>query len=110
MFDGDVISKNGKHFLWSTIADGYVGEGKSAYRAVSQEDMSRTEELSTKLRTMSYDHDRLFTMHRAAVEKTANAERETNLHKSKLAYADTSFIFSFSSSKSLRLNLTIDMN
>lgn len=48
--------------------------------------MSRTEELSTKLRTMSYDHDRLYTMHRAAVEKTANAERETNLHKSKLAY------------------------
>lgn len=54
--------------------------------------MSRTEELSTKLRTMSYDHDRLFTMHRAAVEKTANAERETNLHKSKLAYAYTFLI------------------
>jgi len=49
-----------------------------------QEDMSRTEELNTKLRTLSYDHERLMSMHRVAVEKAANAEREMNLHKSRL--------------------------
>ncbi|KAJ2929683.1 hypothetical protein H1R20_g7423, partial [Candolleomyces eurysporus] len=48
------------------------------------EDMARTEELSTKLRTMTYDHERLTSMHRTAVEKAANAEREANLHKSRL--------------------------
>ncbi|KIJ65501.1 hypothetical protein HYDPIDRAFT_174941 [Hydnomerulius pinastri MD-312] len=50
-------------------------------------DMSRAEDLSTKLRTLSYDHERLMTMHRSAVEKAANAEREMNLHKSRLATA-----------------------
>jgi outer membrane murein-binding lipoprotein Lpp len=49
-----------------------------------QEDMSRTEELNTKLRTLSYDHERLMSMHRVAIEKAANAEREMNLHKSRL--------------------------
>jgi outer membrane murein-binding lipoprotein Lpp len=47
--------------------------------------MSRTEELTTKFRTLSYDHERLMTMHRAATEQAANAEREMNLHKSRLA-------------------------
>lgn len=47
--------------------------------------MSRAEELSTKLRTLSYDHERLMSMHRTANEKAANAEREANLHKSRLA-------------------------
>lgn len=51
-----------------------------------KDDMSRAEELSTKFRTLSYDHDRLVTMHRTATEKAANAERETHLHKSRLAY------------------------
>jgi hypothetical protein len=50
-----------------------------------QDDMSRAEELTTKLRTLSYDHERLMTMHRTATEKAANAEREMNLHKSRLA-------------------------
>ena len=50
-----------------------------------QDDMSRTEELSTKIRTLSYDHERLQSMYRSATEKAANAERETNLHKSRLA-------------------------
>jgi hypothetical protein len=49
--------------------------------------MSRTEELSTKFRTLTYDHERLLTMHRTANEKLANAEREVNLHKTKLTYA-----------------------
>ncbi|KAF6750793.1 hypothetical protein DFP72DRAFT_504904 [Ephemerocybe angulata] len=47
-------------------------------------DMARTEELTTKLRTLSYEHERLSSMHRSAVDKAANAEREANLHKSKL--------------------------
>jgi hypothetical protein len=51
-----------------------------------QEDMSRTEELTTKLRTLSYDHERLMSMYRTETEKAANAEREMNLHKSRLAY------------------------
>ena len=50
-----------------------------------QEDMSRTEDLATKLRTLSYDHDRLLSIQRAATELAANAERETNLHKARLA-------------------------
>jgi hypothetical protein len=51
-----------------------------------QEDMSRAEELTTKLRTLSYDHERLMSMYRTETEKAANAEREMNLHKSRLAY------------------------
>ncbi len=53
-----------------------------------QEDMSRTEDLSTKLRTLTYEHERLLTMHRIAKEKAANAEREMNLHKTKLTYGN----------------------
>ncbi|KAF9474824.1 hypothetical protein BDN70DRAFT_884425 [Pholiota conissans] len=49
------------------------------------DDMSRTEELATKLRTLSYDHERMSSMYRAANDKSANAEREMNLHKSRLA-------------------------
>ena len=51
-----------------------------------QDDMSRAEDLTTKFRTLSYDHERLMTMHRTANEKVANAEREMNLHKSRLAW------------------------
>ncbi|RDB15346.1 Afadin- and alpha-actinin-binding protein B [Hypsizygus marmoreus] len=51
------------------------------------EDMARTEELTTKLRILTYDHERLRSMHRTATETAANAERETNLHKSRLAAA-----------------------
>jgi hypothetical protein len=47
-------------------------------------DMARTEDLNTKLRTLSYDHERLQTMHRSAIEKASNAEKEMNLHKSRL--------------------------
>ncbi|KIK75253.1 hypothetical protein PAXRUDRAFT_19157 [Paxillus rubicundulus Ve08.2h10] len=50
-------------------------------------DMSREEDLSTKLRTLSYDHERLMTIHRSATEKAANTEREMNLYKSRLATA-----------------------
>ncbi|KAF7308944.1 hypothetical protein MKEN_01094900 [Mycena kentingensis (nom. inval.)] len=49
------------------------------------EDMARTEDLTTKLRTLSYDHERLSTMYRAAADTAANAERAANLHKSRLS-------------------------
>ena len=51
-----------------------------------QEDMSRTEDLTAKFRTLSYDHERMISMCRAANERAANAERETNLHKIRLTY------------------------
>ncbi|KAL5492669.1 hypothetical protein ACEPAI_4116 [Sanghuangporus weigelae] len=54
------------------------------------EDMSRVEELSTKLRTLSYEHERLASMHRATSEQLAAAERETNLFKSRLAASNKS--------------------
>lgn len=47
--------------------------------------MNRMEDLSTKLRTLSYDHERLQKMYDSAKETAANAEREMNLYKSKLA-------------------------
>ncbi|KAH7890897.1 Afadin and alpha-actinin-binding-domain-containing protein [Phlebopus sp. FC_14] len=51
-------------------------------------DMSRTEDLSTKLRTLSYEHERVTAMHHAATERAANAEREINVFKSRLATAN----------------------
>ncbi|KAL1707881.1 Afadin and alpha-actinin-binding-domain-containing protein [Schizophyllum commune] len=51
------------------------------------DDMSRTETLSTKLRTLTYDHERLKSMYDAAEERAANAEREMNTYKSRLANA-----------------------
>ena len=48
--------------------------------------MSRTEELTTKLRTLSYDHERLTSMYKTQTEKAANAEREMNLHKTRMTY------------------------
>ncbi|KAI5895585.1 uncharacterized protein SCHCODRAFT_01285948 [Schizophyllum commune H4-8] len=52
------------------------------------DDMSRTETLSTKLRTLTYDHERLKSMYDAAEERAANAEREMNTYKSRLANAN----------------------
>ncbi|KZP17556.1 hypothetical protein FIBSPDRAFT_830338 [Athelia psychrophila] len=51
------------------------------------EDMARTEALSTKFKTLSYDHERLVSMNRTANERAANAEREMTMHKSRLASA-----------------------
>ncbi|KAH7914582.1 Afadin and alpha-actinin-binding-domain-containing protein [Hygrophoropsis aurantiaca] len=48
-------------------------------------DMSRAEDISTKLRTLSYDHERLTNMHRSATDRAANVEREMNVYKSRLA-------------------------
>ncbi|KZT25324.1 hypothetical protein NEOLEDRAFT_1156280 [Neolentinus lepideus HHB14362 ss-1] len=52
------------------------------------EDMARTEELTTKLRTLSYDHERLRTMHADMKEKAASADREVESYKSRLANAN----------------------
>ncbi|KAG9313138.1 hypothetical protein JVU11DRAFT_6588 [Chiua virens] len=62
-------------------------------------DMSRAEELSTKLRTLSYDHERLMSMHRASTETALNAEREVNMYKSRLATAARSLQSSESNHK-----------
>ena len=48
--------------------------------------MNRAEELATKLRTLSYDHDRLLSIHKDVKEKAADAERELNTQKTKLTY------------------------
>ncbi|KAL4065926.1 Afadin and alpha-actinin-binding-domain-containing protein [Scleroderma yunnanense] len=48
-------------------------------------DMSRSEDLSTKLRTLSYDHERLMNMYRTSKEKVESTEREVSLYKSRLA-------------------------
>jgi hypothetical protein len=50
----------------------------------TQEDMTRAEELTTKFRTLSYDHERLRTMHSVATETTESAEREAAAAKAKL--------------------------
>ena len=52
---------------------------------VLKQDMSRTEELTVKFRTLTYDLERMRSLHEKEVEKAANAEREMNLYKSKLA-------------------------
>ncbi|KAK7685742.1 hypothetical protein QCA50_011088 [Cerrena zonata] len=52
------------------------------------DDMSRTEELTTKLRTLSYEHERLASMLKNANDRATNAEREMNMHKSRLASAN----------------------
>jgi hypothetical protein len=56
----------------------------SLFLGISQEDMTRAEELTTKLRTLSYDHERLRTMHGAATETAESAERETAAARAKL--------------------------
>jgi hypothetical protein len=50
----------------------------------SQEDMARAEELTTKLRTLSYDHERLRTMHSVATATAEGAEREAAAARAKL--------------------------
>ena len=54
-------------------------------QCLMQEDVRRTEDLTAKFRTLSYDYDRLTSMHRTSVEQAATAEREMNLSKSRLA-------------------------
>ncbi|KZT07244.1 uncharacterized protein LAESUDRAFT_742987 [Laetiporus sulphureus 93-53] len=65
---------------------------KCLFSMLSQrvDDMSRTEELTTKLRTLSYDHERMVSKYRVAEERAANAEREMNVHKSRLGAATRS--------------------
>jgi hypothetical protein len=48
--------------------------------------MKRTEELTTKLRTLSYEYENQVSRHKSTAEQALNAEREMNLHKSKLAF------------------------
>ncbi|KZV96762.1 hypothetical protein EXIGLDRAFT_833344 [Exidia glandulosa HHB12029] len=48
-------------------------------------DVSRTEELTTKYRTLSYDHERLLSLYRTALDKTAKAEQDSQRFKARLA-------------------------
>jgi hypothetical protein len=48
--------------------------------------MSRAEEFSAKLRTMSYENERLTSMHNSCKEELANAEKNVNMYKSRLKY------------------------
>ncbi|KAI0291527.1 Afadin and alpha-actinin-binding-domain-containing protein [Multifurca ochricompacta] len=52
------------------------------------EDMTRAEELTTKLRTLSYDHERLRSMHDSEKETAEVAEREVAAAKAKLTTAN----------------------
>ncbi|KAI0791937.1 Afadin and alpha-actinin-binding-domain-containing protein, partial [Abortiporus biennis] len=52
------------------------------------EDLSRTEDFGAKIRTLSYEHERLTSMYKTVNDKALNAEREANSHKSKLASAN----------------------
>ncbi|KAH9034569.1 Afadin and alpha-actinin-binding-domain-containing protein [Lactarius pseudohatsudake] len=72
--------------LSSTEADGVT---KCLLAMLSQrvEDMTRAEELTTKLRTLSYDHERLRSMHDSAKETAEAAERETAAARAKLSIA-----------------------
>ncbi|KAG7094170.1 hypothetical protein E1B28_007780 [Marasmius oreades] len=48
-------------------------------------DMARAEQLASNIRTMSYEHERMKSMHQAASESSANFERELNTQRSRLA-------------------------
>jgi hypothetical protein len=71
-----------------------------------QDDMSRTEQLSTKLRTLTYDFQRMSGMQQTAQEASEKAEREMNLHKSKMQSVQTSTLC-ISRSMYIRLELPI---
>ncbi|KAG6900024.1 hypothetical protein C0993_004081 [Termitomyces sp. T159_Od127] len=51
------------------------------------EDMSRTEELTTKFRTLTYDYERLKSLQKDAKEAAIHAEQEMNVYKSRSAAA-----------------------
>ncbi|THU93888.1 hypothetical protein K435DRAFT_967090 [Dendrothele bispora CBS 962.96] len=53
--------------------------------AQRMKDMSRAEQLTTELRTLRYDHERMISMHKTASDTVNNLERELNTQKSRLA-------------------------
>lgn len=77
MYTGDVESTNSEYHSAHFLAT-------YEYGPIPQDDMSRTEDLTTKLRTLSYDHERMTSMHKSETERASNAEREMNLHKSRM--------------------------
>lgn len=54
--------------------------------------MSRAEDFSSKMRTLSYENERLSSMHNACMEQLTTAEKNTNLFKSRLKYVGHCFI------------------
>ncbi|KAG8872339.1 hypothetical protein FRB97_007754 [Tulasnella sp. 331] len=55
-------------------------------------DVTRCDELTVKLRTLTYDHERLKSLLQVAEDKAANAEREAELAKSRMNAANKSLI------------------
>jgi len=55
-----------------------------------QKDMTRTEQLTTELRTLRYDHERMTSMYKSSSDAVANLERELSTQKSRLAYVAVS--------------------
>lgn len=53
---------------------------------ILKQDMSHVEDLTVKCKTLTYDLERMRSLHSNEAERSASAEREMNLHKSKLAY------------------------
>ncbi|KAH7098562.1 hypothetical protein BKA62DRAFT_773248 [Auriculariales sp. MPI-PUGE-AT-0066] len=48
---------------------------------------TRTEAVTTKYRTLSYDHERLLSLHSTQLDKTARAEQDTQRMKTRVAQA-----------------------
>lgn len=63
------------------------------YLIYIKHDMSSMEDLTVKCRTLTYDLERMWSLHGKEVEKAVNAERETNLHKSRLAYVPSFIVY-----------------
>lgn len=49
-----------------------------------QVDMARTEELTTKYKTLAYDHERLVAQHTVALTTAATAERDVETTKARM--------------------------
>jgi len=58
---------------------------KSVVDDVLQNDVKRTEELTSKYRSLGYDHERLLSMHGAQQKQTARAEEDVQRFKARLA-------------------------
>ena len=53
--------------------------------------MSRAEDFSAKLRTMSYENERLSSLYNSCKEELATAEKNVNLFKSRLRYGPLNY-------------------
>jgi len=80
MFAGYVRAANGNCFTSMLVL-----RGLGSLCTTIQKDMSRTEELSVQLRTLSYDHERMTSFNRTSSQRADNLERELNAQKAREA-------------------------